>query len=164
MNVMLLRHADQTRDMVPHLQTLANLAAEAPTVVEYGVRSAVSTWALLEGLRPDGSLWSVDIDPDIAVPPLVSSDPRWRLVIGDSGEPLDNLPAHCDLLFIDTDHEYHHTLLELAGGDRMDAWRIALHDWNLPDVEDAVAGFVRRSRYRIERIEPSTWGLVVLAR
>jgi hypothetical protein len=151
--------------MEPHLATLDRLATRQRYIVEFGIRTAVSTWALLDAMLHDGTLWSWDIALDLTkVPDRVKRDPRWMPQEGDSATA--TLPPNIrpDLVLIDSSHEYHHTLRELAIAD---AWRtptIALHDWNLPDVRDAVRGFVQRSVYRIEGIDPSEWGLVWLVR
>ena len=73
-------------DMFPHYSTLTRYARECETIVEFGVRGGVSTWALLDGLPAGGYLYSVDI-ADCVVPPRVTSDPRWTFVIGDDLDP-----------------------------------------------------------------------------
>lgn len=162
----MIDHARSWGDMVPHVATLTALASEARTIVEFGVRGGVSTWALLDGLHPDGSLTSVDIDPDCLdrVPARVSGDPRWVFIIADSTAPINDLPPHADLVFIDTSHEYHATIHELDIARRLNAAVIALHDYNLPDVSDAVHGFLRRQPHYTLTVEPSEWGLAVLRR
>lgn len=148
-------------DMVPHVATLSALAAEARTIVEFGVRGAVSTWALLDGLPSDGRMTSVDIDPDCRIPERVANDARWRFICNDDRTAALS-PA--DLVFIDTSHEYHHTIaeLEIAGG--LGATVIALHDYNLADVQDAVHGFQRRDPRWSLIVEQSQWALAVLRR
>lgn len=153
-------HARHWADMVPHLETLTSQASHATSVVELGVRGGVSTWALLDGLPADGRLVSVDIDHGCLVPPRVRDDPRWTFIVGD--DHAVNLPA-ADLVFIDTSHEYHHTRDELALAERLGAKVIILHDYMLPDVADAVDGFVRRSDWWLA-VEHSDWGLAVLRR
>lgn len=165
--VTLQSHANRFRDMAPHVDTLTRLAKTAPVIVELGVRSGVSTWAFLAGMPEDGRLVSVDIDDTVTqkVPDPVRNDPRWTLTIGD--DRLDTIQRslpECDLAFIDTSHEYHHTVEELRFVKGLHPERIVLHDWNLPDVQDAVLGFVHRTRYDIEFVEDSQWGLVVLRR
>lgn len=164
----LAEHAATTKDMVAHLATLTALASEANRVIELGLRTGVSTWALLDGLPEHGRLWSVDIDADCKVPERVAFDPRWEFVVGGStwDSTWAKLPDGCELVFIDASHEYHLTCDELRFADRLNAGRIALHDWNLPDVHDAVVGFLdRHPRWKLERLEPSDCcGLVVLRR
>lgn len=160
-------HARHYRDMEPHVDTLVALARECSVIVELGVRGGVSTWAFLDGLPEDGRLVSADIDGTVAhlVPKRISSDPRWTLIVGDDRDKhiQRRLPV-ADLVFIDTSHEYHHTATELSLAQRLEAARIVLHDWNLPDVMDATLGFCHRSGYRLERVEESEWGLAVLSR
>jgi predicted O-methyltransferase YrrM len=161
--VTLEAHAAATRDMVPHLATLTRLAGECLRIVEFGVRSGVSTWALLDGLRADGRLVSVDIGAP-AVPERVRLDPRWSFIQGD--DRTVQLPvSDAGLVFIDTSHEYHHTLAELEVAARLDPAWIILHDYALSDVADAVHGWLRRNRkYRIGFLEASEWMLVGLRR
>lgn len=154
--------ARETADMAPHLATLCRLARDANSIVEFGVRTGVSTWALLDGLPPDGRLTSVDIEdvrPDL--PDRITNDERWAFIHGD--DLVVTLPR-ADLVLIDTTHEYHHTLEELRLAADIGARRIVLHDWNLPDVQDATGRFMRDSGYWLQALEPSEWGLAVLAR
>lgn len=155
----LLDHARHYVDMVPHTDQLTALAREAARIVELGVRGGVSTWALLDGLPESGSMTSVDIaDVTEILPERVMSDPRWRLVIGDDRRvPLPK----ADLWFIDTSHEYAHTLWELRLAERRDARVIALHDWALADVQRAIAEFNHDGRWTLE-VHPSRWGMAVL--
>ncbi len=160
-------HAHRYVDMEPHVDTLLRLASKAPVIVELGVRGGVSTWAFLDGMPEDGRLVSVDIDPTVPdqVPSRVSGDPRWALIIGDDRiDTYQRQLPEADLVFIDTSHEYHHTAAELLLAQRLKADHIVLHDWCLTDVQDAVLGFVHRTRYEIEQVEDSRWGLVVLRR
>lgn len=157
----LAEHAAKSVDMAPHVETLRALASECRTIVEFGVRTGVSTWALLDGLPENGRLVSVDIE-DVTPPERVTADPRWTLIVADD-RTLTDLPQ-ADLVLIDTSHEYHHTLAELTLAASLRARLIVLHDWNLPDVQDAVRGFMLRSGYGLHLIEPSEWGLAVLAR
>lgn len=161
----LREHAHQTQDMVPHIDTLQRLAAGAQRVNEFGVRTGVSTWALLDAMAPDGRLVSVDNGRCDKIPRRVREDDRWTFVAGDdlSPEVRRQLLVNPDVVFIDTDHEYHHTLAELALAAELGARLIVCHDWNLPDVADAVLGFCRRTRWYVAGTEPSAWGLVWLA-
>lgn len=153
-------YAAQWVDMVPHTATLTALARDAQTIVEWGVRGGVSTWALLDGLPSDGRMVSVDIDGTVPVPDRVSGDPRWTLLIGD--DRTVDVPV-ADLVVIDTSHEYDHTLAELHKAAQLGAKRIALHDPIMfPDVDHAIAQFLPESAYRLERFEVSAWGLAVL--
>ena len=149
-------------DCVPHYPTLINLARGAKTVIEWGVRGGVSTWALLDGLPEDGHLWSVDII-DCVVPPRVSEDPRWTFLVGDDLNIAiqRQLPAEADLIFIDTSHTYEQTAAELALAAQMTR-KIALHDYALDDVKRAVDEFCAREGWHVAFHERSQWGFVVL--
>lgn len=156
-------HAAKYRDMAPHVETLTALAAEARHVIELGVRTGVSTWALLDGLPPDGTLTSVDMD-EVDVPDRVSGDPRWTFIHGHDLEvPLEWLGAP-DLVFIDTSHLRYQTLAELFLAHDLGARVIALHDYALEDVEAAAADFRRTEPGWALEVEPSEWGLAVLRR
>lgn len=171
MNPALVAEADHTKDMAPHLATLQRLANGKRRLVEFGVRTGVSTWAMLDVMATDGRLWSFDTvdvrqtpghcDLD-RFPVRVSSDPRWTLVIGNSASA--DVPFRPDLLFIDSSHEHDRTLKELAVADRWKVPVIVLHDWNLPAIRDAVLAFCGDGGYAIEGVEDSEWGLVWLSR
>lgn len=161
----LLEHAAQSEDMGPHLRTLIGYASRCETIIEFGVRTGVSTWAFLDGLPPTGRLASVDTQA-VIVPDRVRDDRRWTMFERDDrDDQLHPLLPKPDLVLIDTTHEYHHTLEELAIADRLGARWVLLHDWNLPDVQDAAHGFMRRAgTFALETVEPSRWGLGVMVR
>jgi predicted O-methyltransferase YrrM len=150
-------------DCAPHYPTLITLAREATTVVEFGVRGGVSTWALLDGLPEDGRLYSVDID-NCVVPPRVSGDPRWTFLVGDDLDPAiqAQLPERADLIFIDTSHEYDQTVAELTYALTFEPARIALHDYELDAVRRAVDEFCVAQGWHVATRERSQWGFVVL--
>ena len=121
-------------DFWEHVEFISDLTVyrEAKVVIELGTRSGVSTAGWLHGLaQTDGQLWSVDIDPRPDLPDIRS----WRFVQGDdlSTDVYNSLPEQADIVFIDTSHDYTHTLNELnlyrwklwAGGC------IVLHDTEL---------------------------------
>lgn len=88
------------------------LETNAQQIIELGVRTGVSTCAWLAGLeKTGGKLWSCDIDKHSA-PPQIIGHPQWIFVRGDDLK-VDS-PTECDILFIDTSHEYEHTVAELA--------------------------------------------------
>lgn len=158
-------------DMAPHVPTLRGLAAHCGTIVEFGVRGAVSSWAMLTGLPAGGRLISVDVDPGPPLPPRVIEDERFTLICGDSATV--ELPtAEADLVMIDSSHEFVQTVLELHRADLLGARQIACHDYlyaETPQVRAAIDGFVmdgylEPARYRLAYVEPSKWGLAVLER
>lgn len=156
-------------DMAPHVPTLKALAAVAECIVEFGVRGAVSTWAMLDGLPANGVLYSVDIDPNAPVPDRVLNDPRFHLVVGDSVE-VEELPGHADLVMIDSSHEFTQTVRELHRAAQLTPAVIACHDYLYhltPHVKWAIDGFVAdgymaNPEYKLAYVEASKWGLAVL--
>ena len=137
-------------DMAPHIWTLIQHAAAAKTIVEWGVRGGVSTWALLDGLPEDGHLWSVDV-VDCVVPPRVSNDPRWTFIVGDDLDPAikAQLPDRADLVFIDTSHTYEQTVGELAYALTFEPKRIVMHDYVMEPVRQAAEEFLAREGWRL---------------
>lgn len=160
------------KDMVPHLDQLTDLASSSNVVIEWGVRTGVSTVALLRGLPEDGSLLSVDSDPSVvsAAHPVMHQDPRFRLLIGSDLDLESEYPFQPDLVFIDSTHTYEHTRDELVICDRLEAKRIALHDYlyvhpnGYCRVQEAVDEFVSGGKYELEVLYPSDFGLAVLKR
>lgn len=159
-------------DMVPHTAQLTELARGCKLIVEFGVRSGVSTLALLMGLPDEGRLVSVDSDPtvpDIAHPALLA-DPRWTFMLGRDLNPdvMLKLPGLPDLVMIDSSHEYEHTLAELDVANWLCAERIAMHDYlyeqPVCQVRRAADRWLESAPYEIEVLHESRWGLLVLRR
>ncbi len=151
-------------DMHPHYPTLIRYASECQTVVEWGVRGGVSTWALLEGLPPDGRLYSVDIVlGDLPVP--VTSDDRWTFILGDDLDPAvqAQLPDTADMVFIDTDHTYPQTVGELAYAQTFNPARIVMHDYVMDPVRQAADEFCAREGWAVIANE-LPFGLATLVR
>jgi predicted O-methyltransferase YrrM len=137
-------------DMEPHIDTLIRLAREARTIVEWGVRHGVSTWALLDGLPEDGRLFSVDI-VERAVPLRVANDPRWTFILGNDTDPALRplLPEQADIVFIDTSHTYEQTVAELAAALDYNPSRIVMHDYVMEPVARAASEFCAREGWRL---------------
>lgn len=162
----LVAYAKAWVDMEPHLGHLMGFASRAKVVVEFGIRGAVSSWAILDGMAPDGVLIGVDIDPNCPIPERVSTDPRWTFVVGDSVKV--DLPRHVDWVMIDSSHEYSQTVLELYRAATLTPEVITLHDyfcaWT-PDVKPAVDDWLKKNpEYILETVYPSDYGLAVLRR
>ena len=151
-------------DMHPHYPTLTRYARECLTVVEWGVRGGVSTWALLDGLPEDGHLYSVDII-DCIVPLRVSTDDRWTFLIGDDLDPViqRQLPTLCDLVFIDTSHTYEQTVGELAYAATMKPARIVMHDYVMEPVLQAGTEFCAREGWTMV-VNEMPYGLATLVK
>ena len=159
----LVQWANDQVDMAPHIATLTRLARGCETIVEFGVRGAVSTWALLDGLPDSGLMYSVEINGTHDMPLRVTGDPRWTLIIGDDLDPAiqAQLPAHSDLVFIDTDHEYAHTVAELAYALTLTPDVIVMHDYVMEPVHRAGTEFCAREGWYV-RANEMPFGLATL--
>jgi len=141
------RLATTPSDIVDHLPRFVDLAADADRIIELGTRTGVSTVAWLHGLEGHGHLWSVDIDEQ----PPIGDWPHWTFIQGDdcAGNIFTQLPADVDVVFIDTSHDYLHTLRELhlyrwllkPGG------KLVLHDTELARPMDVA----QQSPYPVKR-------------
>lgn len=114
-------------DIFEHLPTFVSAVEElqATKVIELGVRYGVSTIAWLYGLQNRGHLWSVDCSFPIEEPTIhvdllnpqgpLGVVPWWTFVLGydDWDAVLNALPNEVDIVFLDTQHTYKQTLLEL---------------------------------------------------
>ena len=113
-----LSRPSDIREYLPFLNEQAR-SRPGVRVLELGARRGNSTLAFLAGAAVSGGhVWSCDIDdvrrfPD-GIGPFGRS-PRWTFTCGDDMDATVQslLPAQCDLLFLDTSHEYEHTLAEL---------------------------------------------------
>ena len=106
---------DPDSDIAPHFPTFFEVVRDtrAHTILELGVRDGHSTSAWLMALAESGhrgTLSSIDRDPS-ALPFRVG----WRFLCADDLSALARewAPDVLDVLFIDTDHAYGHTLDEL---------------------------------------------------
>lgn len=138
------RLSNEPSDMHEHMPTFVDAVRElkATKVIELGVRYGLSTIAWLYALEGKGHLWSVDCSFPVAAPgeelnyldtqgPLGIVD-FWTFILGyDTWQAvLDALPKEVDIVWLDTNHVYEETLVELdlyyprvrSGG------RIYLHD------------------------------------
>lgn len=119
-------------------------------VLELGVRNGNSTVTFLAAAEEAGGhVWSVDTGPPQADTSAWEASGRWTFTQGDDlaviPEESPGVPLRPDVLFIDTNHEYEHTLAELrrfvplvaAGGV------VLMHDtlltWDHPEYQVAKA-------------------------
>jgi hypothetical protein len=106
---------DSTSDSAMHSACLEWVASNCQVVVEFGVRGATSTVALLQGLgQSGGHLYSYDIDYTVAATQLESMDDKPALFTftqADTGT-LADIPD-CDFLYLDSLHDITHVTKEL---------------------------------------------------
>jgi hypothetical protein len=115
-------------DIALHLPFLHEAARDA-TVIELGVRTGNSTAAFLAA---GAQVWSADIDGP-QVPPEWLENPAWHFVHGNDLDPAVQaaLPAEVDIVFIDSDHGYDHTMAELRAYAPRARRLVLLHDTQL---------------------------------
>lgn len=133
------RSLTEWSDIQGHVQRLHDLVIElgAKSVLELGVRDAVSTSAFLAALeQTGGQLYSVDINiPQHKINEY--NDPRWSFFQGLSTHPtvtdLAELAGPFDIVFVDTDHTYELTRDEIvAWSPRVrSGGAMVFHDTNL---------------------------------
>jgi cephalosporin hydroxylase len=138
-----LDRASKWSDIQEYLPFLHEQAWSRPgcRVLELGARRCTSTLAFLAGVaEAGGHVWSCDVQDVRQLPGGIgmwARNPLWTFVQGDDmdDDVQAQLPPVCDLLFIDTSHEYEHTLAELrAYMPRVAPGGIALfHDTNVYD-------------------------------
>lgn len=166
--ITLAEYAAAWIDMAPHIGELGIYARGKRTIVEFGVRGGVSTWAMLDAMPADGRLIGVDIDPDAPIPPRVRDDPRFEFVVGDAAKV--RLPKHADMVMIDASHEFSATVIELVRAASLTPDVICCHDYlyrHTPQVRRAIDGYTapgyqRDEPYRLQTVHRSSWGLAVL--
>ncbi len=137
--------ANDIKEHEKHLEAFV-VASKALYVVELGTRQGVSTRALLKGLaKTNGILTTIDIDDCSEYVKGLACE----FIHGDDMKvPLPT--REIDLLFIDSSHQFDHTLAEhqrwvpcvKEGGF------ILLHDMNYDGVLDAVKAFCQYEGYQ----------------
>ena len=178
-DITLAEYAKAWIDMEPHIGELAVYARGKKTIVEFGLRGCVSTWAMLDAMDPDGRLFGVDIAPTVPLPATVRADARFRFVNGDATiydvlqeQVYAGLPRKADLVMIDAGHEFAETVLELVQAARLEPEVILCHDYLYPETPGVrlaidgytAKGYLRDEPYRLETVHPSKWGLAVLVK
>ena len=123
---------EEPSDIRTHLPRLRDLVVDtdAQVVVELGVRTGRSTTALLAGAEETGGLvWSCDV-VNHGAPTDVTEHPQWEFGRGDDLAMAAHAPRPICVLFIDTSHEYEHTVAELRAYGPLvrSGGVIALHD------------------------------------
>jgi predicted O-methyltransferase YrrM len=173
-----LSRLSDVREYLPFLHETARSYAGV-RVLELGTRSGNSTLAFLAAAEAAGGhVTSVDVDPVTfsAEMRLWARCPWWTFVRGDDMDAAVQslLPAQCDVLFLDTSHQYGHTLAELrAYMPRVAAGGVALfHDtrvfgtWSqpgdtVPPVARALDDWCAESGLSWENL-PGRYGLGVI--
>lgn len=127
-------------DISEHLPTLRFLASHCSTIVECGVREAVSSYAFAHGLPANGKLIMVDPYKSHTIDSFLQKEPRASFVHdSDLTCPL----IETDMLFIDTWHVYGQLKRELARWKNHVRKYIVMHDTEV----DGIHGETIRMKY-----------------
>lgn len=118
----------ETSDINEHLPTLSTYASECNVIVELGMRYGLSTVALLHGIGK-GSLYSYDIQKTFAAQGIseLAKDNDINFVFTEANDLEVEIPE-CDLLFIDTLHNYSQLKAELSLHASKSRKYIIMHD------------------------------------
>lgn len=122
-----------------HLDTLRDLASECDVVVEFGIRSASSSSALVLGCK--GTVYSYDIERiDQWHQPLkAAAGDKWVVTYCRSEEA--DIPE-CDMLFHDTFHNYEQVKAEIRAHAHKVRKYYVFHD----SVKNAISGGENHTR------------------
>lgn len=162
-------HATQPSDIFEHLPVLRELASECDSVVEIGVRGAVSTWGILQGLSEhegkERSYLGIDLyyPPNIALLRSVCRQNDIQFQFCTQNDLFLRLEP-IDFLFIDSLHTYCHLTYELETFSPAVRKYIAMHDTSAPwGEEDDTTYHGNYSEYppHINRTKRGLWAAVV---
>lgn len=135
-----IQYRDEVSDINEHLPALRKYASESSSVVEIGIRSMVSTWAILQGLSESVALNKSYIGVDLNLPPLESLNMAKRLAEANglkfqfvqANDMKLEFQSPVDMLFIDSLHTYCHLTYELETFSPHVRKYITLHDTSAP--------------------------------
>lgn len=166
-------HCTHPSDIVEHIPVLRNLAREAVSFTEIGLRDMNSTWGILLGLAESGYPAPRYIGIDIEHPPTAIFDTAERLAkdnnidfkfIQANDMDIDTI-EETDVLFIDSMHTYCHLTYELEKFSGKARKFIAMHDTDDPwgFIDDFQQYHGDKSEYpsEIDRNKAGLWQAVV---
>ena len=148
---------------------------KAKTILELGVGEGFSTIALLAAVKEtDGMVWSIDKRnwasgiTRIQNTPFIDAQ-KWHLIISDDIMYAKRWNLTVDILYVDTSHQYEHTLneLELYSPYVRKGGAVLLHDTLLTGewdgaparVKDAVEAFLlTNQKWKFNELLPNDEG------
>lgn len=158
-------------DINEHLPTLRDLARECTFVIEMGTRVPVSTWAFVEGLPEGSRLECIDIkSPDEyggSIVPIENACKEKNIDFHFRQESsLECIIEECDMLFIDTLHEYEQLKAELARHSDKARKYIVMHDpISCPDMWQAGVEFLKDNKtWKLKALYENCNGLAIFER
>jgi hypothetical protein len=117
-------------DINQHLEILKKYSSECDSVCEFGIREIVSTWAVIDGLKPGTKYTGIDLYEsnnlkDVAdYAKTKDIDFTFKEISTLSNE----LTVECDFLFIDTLHTYEQVSQELTKHGNSPSKYLGFHD------------------------------------
>lgn len=159
-------------DINEHLPALRDLASECETVVEMGVRTCVSTWAFIEGLKSGGTLISMDIKhpskygSDLTPVENACKNKGITFKFYEADTLLTDIPE-VDMLFIDTLHTYDQLKGELERHGNKAKKYLAFHDTVSCETElmPAIEEFLKANKkWKIKEHYKNNNGVLVCER
>ena len=154
-------------DINEHLPTLNRYARECNVVVECGVRTVVSSYALALALKNRGNTYLYQIDPertdniDIFQKRCLDEGIKTEFI---EKSDLDCDLINCDLLFIDTWHVYGQLKRELARWHSSVSKYIIMHDttvdeWNGETIRAGLNAELQSATFGIpvDEIKKGLW-------
>lgn len=145
-------------DICEHKEYLKNIA-EGLVVVELGVRNAFSSCCFLMSCK---KLISYDTYETEYTKKLEQSCEEWSFNIGNS---LEIEIPDCDVLFLDTEHNYTQLLGELNLHHKKCKKYIVMHDTNMDFLKSAIRDFLRYNvNWRIAEVFSHNNGITTLER
>lgn len=133
----------QESDIFEHLPTLYKYSSECQNIAEFGVRSVVSSWAFLRGLRDSQAqqkrLLCVDLERSENINLVIKAGEQNNISVrfiqeNDLNVDLGREVGGVDLLFIDTWHVYPQLKAELEAHSKNVRKYIAMHDTQIDGV------------------------------
>ena len=159
-------------DIQDHLGVIRGLAMQCPRVVEFGLRTGVTTTAMLDGTKT--KVWSYDINKCTDAVSAMSRLGKGRFTFI-QGNSMDVEIPECDMLLIDSKHDYAVLIRELnLHEDKVEHW-IVMHDTHTfakkgetlgdPGLQKAIDEFLGKKRdWKLLLHLPNQNGLTILER
>lgn len=144
-------------DIYEHIPVHRRLASECDSVVEIGVRSMVSTWGFLHGLRPGGRYTGVDLfmpqEETFNTAKRLAEEKGIEFIFiarDDMTIPPEEI-GEADMVFIDSMHTYCHLTYEMETFAHLARKYLTFHDssWPWGEMDD--------NEYTGDRSEYPAW-------
>jgi hypothetical protein len=160
---------ERPSDINEHLPTLRKYAADCSTVVELGLRNAVSTWGLLLGLAESDAMKKGYIGVDITLPEAEILEMTKGLAEANGirfqfwhKDDRDIEIEETDLLMIDTLHIYAQLTFELEKFSPKVLKYIIMHDTSYPfEYQDERPNTGINYPFHIDRNKRGLWPAIV---